>query len=562
MTDLLLSCVTDRVNITTDESEVVFSSDKTQYYFKLVIDGDKLDIQPNSKKPETQFLHRMIQKKGFTNVNEILDFGEFCTTLIPRLTSYCVGCMELLEFQADSFITCGKKECDFKFESLRFGNPVVENCKTRLELVQFLIESTFDAATCDRKFFIFEPFPSHFLKCDIETKRGELSALEGDDYNNLKDFKRIDKMIKKFNMEEFFEAVDLCATDEQVEKAVGEDVYMFVRFVIMSNKMDIYEDQLVKSTNRNNMTSYKIRYTPDREEEFEKLKTAEGGSTFLFHGSRWHNWYSILRNGLKNCSGTKLMTAGAAYGNGIYLSDNLNYSYRYGASGSKSVVGVFEVVGARDKFKKANQIYVVPDGKYLVQRYLMILKNTNPISELNGIFNTTIYTENAKVKSVVSSKAIKKMNKELKKIRKQDSSEVGFRVDPDEDDMYKWNVGVFNWDSDSQLGQDMTALGIEEIELEVMFKDSYPFNPPFVRVVQPRFEGLTGHVTRAGALCMEVLTEKGWTPAVSIESLIMTIRAEMLEGGAKLDKAKYNIPYSLAEAKRSFVAVARGHGWM
>ena len=31
------------------------------------------------------------------------------------------------------------------------------------------------------------------------------------------------------------------------------------------------------------------------------------------------NWHSILRTGLKNASGTALMSAGAAYGAGIYL---------------------------------------------------------------------------------------------------------------------------------------------------------------------------------------------------------------------------------------------------
>lgn len=42
------------------------------------------------------------------------------------------------------------------------------------------------------------------------------------------------------------------------------------------------------------------------------------GSRFLFHGSGINNWYSIIRNGLRNLSNTGMMTAGAAYGEGIY----------------------------------------------------------------------------------------------------------------------------------------------------------------------------------------------------------------------------------------------------
>ena len=41
------------------------------------------------------------------------------------------------------------------------------------------------------------------------------------------------------------------------------------------------------------------------------------------------NWYSILRNGLRNLSNTSLMTAGAAYGAGIYASSQYTTSYAY-----------------------------------------------------------------------------------------------------------------------------------------------------------------------------------------------------------------------------------------
>ena len=128
--------------------------------------------------------------------------------------------------------------------------------------------------------------------------------------------------------------------------------------------------------------------------------------------------------------------------------------------------------------------------------------------------------------------------------------------------MYIWKVFVTKWDPTSLVGQDLNDLGINEIELEIRFKESYPFSPPFVRVVKPRFEQLTGHVTRAGALCMQILTEKHWSPACSIESLIVTIRSEMIEGGGRIDKDNYNRPYSLAEAETSFIQVARGHGWL
>ena len=68
----------------------------------------------------------------------------------------------------------------------------------------------------------------------------------------------------------------------------------------------------------------------EREARFQALK-AESGSLFAWHGSSWGNWHSIVRNGLKNFSNTKYMTAGAAYGKGIYFADDLATSMGYSA---------------------------------------------------------------------------------------------------------------------------------------------------------------------------------------------------------------------------------------
>jgi hypothetical protein len=58
---------------------------------------------------------------------------------------------------------------------------------------------------------------------------------------------------------------------------------------------------------------------PQKEKHFTAEKKKHG-SIFCWHGSAMENWYSILRNGLRNLSNTSLMTAGAAYGQGIYAS--------------------------------------------------------------------------------------------------------------------------------------------------------------------------------------------------------------------------------------------------
>ena len=63
-------------------------------------------------------------------------------------------------------------------------------------------------------------------------------------------------------------------------------------------------------------------------------------------------------------------------------------------------------------------------------------------------------------------------------------------------------------DSDSPLAADLRQLkereGKDHILLSFMFKDTFPFDPPFVRMVHPVLSG--GYVLDGGALCMELMT--------------------------------------------------------
>ena len=99
-------------------------------------------------------------------------------------------------------------------------------------------------------------------------------------------------------------------------------------------------------------------------------------------------------------------------------------------------------------------------------------------------------------------------------------------------------------------------------DAQVYVPPEYPYAPPFVRVVYPRFQRLTGHVTSFGALCMEILTEKNWVATCSIESLIVIIVSEIVEGGGRLDPVNYRVPYEEKEARESFLRVSSSHGWL
>lgn len=146
----------------------------------------------------------------------------------------------------------------------------------------------------------------------------------------------------------------------------------------------------------------------------------------------------------------------------------------------------------------------------------------------------------------------RRLASDLYKIMMADTSEAGFSLEPsDEDSMEKWRIKLFGFDVDSNLAKDLLVCGLDHVELEMSFPDQYPFEPPFVRVVQPRFKRQTGFVM-SGALCMELLTNHGWNPVNDIESVIVSIRSIMVIGDGRLqaatDMPKQEYKKILAEA--------------
>ncbi len=112
------------------------------------------------------------------------------------------------------------------------------------------------------------------------------------------------------------------------------------------------------------------------------------------------------------------------------------------------------------------------------------------------------------------------------------------------DSLYEWNVRLISVDMDSQLHKDLMLLkekeGKDAILLNMTFKDTFPFTPPFVRVVDPVISG--GYVLIGGAICMELLTQQGWSSAYTIEAVILQIAATLVYGKARIQFGTPKLP--------------------
>lgn len=85
--------------------------------------------------------------------------------------------------------------------------------------------------------------------------------------------------------------------------------------------------------------------------------------------------------------------------------------------------------------------------------------------------------------------------KELRDIYRSDTfKNKMYQIELVNDSLYEWNVRLLAVDPDSPLSHDLALLkekeGKDAILLNMLFKDTYPFEPPFVRVVHPIISGM------------------------------------------------------------------------
>jgi len=169
-----------------------------------------------------------------------------------------------------------------------------------------------------------------------------------------------------------------------------------------------------------------------------------------------------------------------------------------------------------------------------------------------------------------SDNATKRLISDVKCLLRSNPRNNGYTAQPltvnGAENLYEWVVKLYDFDGD--LGADLKTWekrnpGKDYVELRIQFSKDYPFKPPFVRVIEPRFMFRTGNVTLGGAICMEMLTLTGWNAINSIDSIIMTVRAQMNSPDSKgrLDFNASGSSYSEAEAWQAFHRAAATHGW-
>ncbi|XP_025076516.1 ubiquitin-conjugating enzyme E2 Q1-like isoform X1 [Pomacea canaliculata] len=163
--------------------------------------------------------------------------------------------------------------------------------------------------------------------------------------------------------------------------------------------------------------------------------------------------------------------------------------------------------------------------------------------------------------SKASQMAVQRLTRDLRNILQQ-GDRYGFTAGPKGNNLFKWHVELHGIPEDTKLGRDLTVYAARyktnpAIVLEMQFPEDYPYSPPFLRVITPRFRFLTG-----GSICMEMLTKSGWRPTNDIESILVQVRCEILsDPNASLDMTQANRPYTERDAREAFDRMVVRYGW-
>ncbi|XP_031570662.1 ubiquitin-conjugating enzyme E2Q-like protein 1 [Actinia tenebrosa] len=155
----------------------------------------------------------------------------------------------------------------------------------------------------------------------------------------------------------------------------------------------------------------------------------------------------------------------------------------------------------------------------------------------------------------------KRLMKEFHDVNRKSDYRI-FSAELVSDNLYEWNVKLHKIDGDSLLHRDMVETGAKYILLNITFPENFPFAPPFMRVLAPRIEG--GFVLDGGAICMELLTPKGWSSAYTVEAVILQFSAAVVKGKGRIDRTCKKA-FSRKEAESAFKRLVKTHekyGWV
>lgn len=244
------------------------------------------------------------------------ELAELLANRLANAGNHCLMCDAALPFPGLKPTICDKSFCSFQSEEMGIGSNL--NQFDMDPNVADLLLTLAVSACLDTNRLRVSP-----LKLPLNAQKGEPYTAD--------DLMRVVNQVPKAS-----EVHHLGAKRKEHLLEISPHIVPLVSWIFATNRAHITsmpEDdhfpKMAATTEEFTMKQFQIETsTRAHAEKFEALKAAHG-SFYAFHGSSMSNWHNILRQNLKNASKTALMSAGAAYGEGIYLSTETSVSKSY-----------------------------------------------------------------------------------------------------------------------------------------------------------------------------------------------------------------------------------------
>ena len=220
------------------------------------------------------------------------------------LASCCCICRKKLLSPGVKPSICNDRFCQFRLTEIGIGNSVYSEIKRDPAAADLVL--TIFAATIGTKFMTPAP--------EREYSPQELLRI-------FKTLPKTTEMATRFK------------NDQELATAIGEESYSLLRWVLLSNLSFLMSlpQKFYMSKFPSTKQFLSLISTPEAEQAFDELGQ-KYGKIFQWHGSSGDRWHSILRNGLKNATGTFLQQNGSALGEGIYFAPDSGTSWGYSRS--------------------------------------------------------------------------------------------------------------------------------------------------------------------------------------------------------------------------------------
>ncbi|KAF8484084.1 hypothetical protein JB92DRAFT_3085748 [Gautieria morchelliformis] len=132
-------------------------------------------------------------------------------------------------------------------------------------------------------------------------------------------------------------------------------------------------------------------------------------------------------------------------------------------------------------------------------------------------------TESTPQASLAVNRELRVMLREQEKaMRNNGLAELG-------DNVFRWMVELHSFDASLPVAQDMVRRDVPSILFEIRFPPTFPIQPPFFRIIKPRFLPFIlvrrgGHVTGGGSICMDLLVSDGKASQYVLSAILLQVK--------------------------------------